>query len=113
MNSVSLKLKKELRTALTFATADTVKSITTTANGFLRFLIVELPNFTTAATAVLTVVNSDGLTVYTSAALAENTQHNLVINDGYVPMGGSVMFTLTLNDVAGGAHTAYLTAYVR
>lgn len=112
-NPVDLKLKKSERATLSCVTADTSKSVTVDMNGFLRFIILELPNFTTAASAIITVVNKDGKTIYTSASLAENTQHNLLINDGYVPLQKGDTITITLNAQSGGAHDMALTYYVR
>lgn len=113
MNKISLRVFKGARKVLTYAAADTVKSTTYDINGFLRFLIVEMPNFTTAATGVLTILNSDGNTLYTSVAIAENGTSNVIIADGYVPLTGETTFTLTLNAGAGGDHSVYITPYVR
>lgn len=113
MNKIAVKLFKGARKILTYAAADTVKSVTYDINGFLRFIIVEMPNFTTAASGVLTILNSDGNTLYTSVAIAENGTSNIIISDGYVPLTGETTFTLTLNAGAGGAHSAYITPYVR
>jgi len=112
-NPVDLKLKKSTRATLACVTATTSKSVTVDMNGFLRFMILELPDFTTAATAIITVVNIDSVTIYTSASLAKNTQHNIVINDGYIPIQKGDTITVTLNAQAGGAHNMYLTYYVR
>jgi len=113
MNQVAVKVFKGERKALTYAVADTVKSVTYAMNGFLRFVIVEMPNFTTAATGVLTILTYDGNTLYTSVAIAANGTTNIIIGDGYVPLTGETTFTLTLNAGAGGAHSAYITPYVR
>ncbi len=112
-NPVDLKLKKSARATLACVTATTSKTVTVDVNGFLRFIVLELPNFTTAATVIVTVVNGDSLTLYTSGSLAENAQHNIVIADGYVPVMKGDSIVMTLNAQAGGSHSMYLTYYVR
>lgn len=113
--NVAVKLQGIPKQTLTFDTADTVQYFDAEkCNGFLRFLIVSLPNFTTAATAILTITDADSYVIYCSDILTENAQHNIPIEDGLVPLVGTNRFTLTLNAGAGGDdEIAYVKAYYR
>ena len=113
-NPVSIRLKNTTELTFAFNTADSVKSVTVIANGFLRFLRLTLPDFTTAATATFSITDSFGDEIFTQGGLAKNIQHNIIIDDGVVPLTGTVTFTLTLNAAAGGdAENATAVGYIR
>jgi hypothetical protein len=94
----------------TYATSDLAKSALISENGVMIGYTAVLPNFTTAATAVLTILDDDGYTVYTGSSKSKNATS--VTMGLTIPMGIGYTATLTLNDVAGGAFTAVIKLYV-
>ena len=88
---------------LTFADADTVKSALPRVEGLLWQITVVLPNFATAATAVLTITDKDGYNIYTSGSLAKNgTRQCFAPTSTFpVPIDSGCTFALTLNAGAG------------
>ena len=108
------RIHREVMT-LTFATADTVMSALPRVEGLLWQITVVLPNFTTAATAILTITDKDGYNIYTSGSLAKNGTHlcRTPTSTFPVPIDSGCTFTLTLNDQAGGAHVAEVVAWVK
>jgi hypothetical protein len=102
-----------VKNTFTYATGDTAKTQTISENGFIRSIVYVLPNFTTAATGVLTIKDTDGNTLYTSAAINDNNlSAPQLVSSLVIPVDYGYTATLTLNDVAGGAHTGYVNLYI-
>ena len=97
--------------SMVYGTIDTVKTKLSAENGIMIGYTVVLPNFTTAATAVLTIIDNDGYTVYTGDA--KNKNATSVVMGLTVPMGSGYVITLTLNAQSGGAATAVVKTYIK
>lgn len=100
----------EIKETLTYAAGDSAKSTTLFENGIMIGYTLVQPNYTTAVSGILTIKDKDSYTVYTGDSKAENT--TAVVMGLTIPMGREYTATLTLNDVAGGAHTATLKLYI-
>ncbi|MFH2075547.1 MAG: hypothetical protein ABIJ57_09410 [Pseudomonadota bacterium] len=113
-NPVSLKLKETERLTFAFMAADTVNTYNLDVQGMLRMIILELPDFTTGSpTCTVQIKNKKSLVVWSVAGLAENTQHNLLIEDGLCPVGVDSDLVLTLSGAAGGTNLAFVTLFLR
>jgi hypothetical protein len=95
---------------MAFGTTDSHKSASISENGVMIGYTVVLPNFATAATGVLTILDDDGYTVYTGSA--QNKNATSVVMGLTVPMGENYTATITLNAGAGSALTVVLKLYV-
>ena len=60
-------------TTITIASGNTTGNFTFQAEGFLRGIAYTLNNNTNNVTSVITIVDDQNVTIYTSAALNENT----------------------------------------
>lgn len=103
----------------TFDATETVKSVKLSNNGFIKFLVFDLPNFTNAITGVVTILDKDGYTLYTSGSLAENAIATAGASIGAAVTGGipvdyNYTMILTLSGAAGGTGgTAVVKAYIQ
>ncbi len=103
---------ERIKETLAYVTADTVKSCTLYENGFIRAVVLTLPNFTTAA-SVSTIVykDVDGDTISTdSTGYAENTTH--LISSLAIPVSAGSTVSVTLNAASGGAHNATIKFFI-
>lgn len=102
---------EEAKRTLTYAAGDTAKSATITeANGIMIGYALVQPNYTTAASGILTILDKDSYTVYTGDS--KNDNGTVVVMGLTVPIADGYTATLTLNDVAGGAHSAVVKLYI-
>jgi hypothetical protein len=101
---------------MTFLTGETAHSTKPGLEGLLYQISLVLPNFVTAATAVLTITDVDGYTIYTSSSQNVNGTRLLFTATSTfpVPIDGACTFTLTLNTGAGspGGLIADVVAWV-
>ena len=88
------------RQGLIFGALDTAKSFSLTGyNGLIHELDVQIPDFTNAVTATVTLTRSNGVDVYTSEALAKNADHVIMMDRAIV---GTEALTVTLSGAPGG-----------
>ena len=92
-----------------YGATGTVCTIPSDVNGWINKMIVIMPAFATnTPTAVFTIVDPDGITVYTSSALASGSTTPLgdligSADYGEVPIGNHPWsITSTLSGAAGG-----------
>lgn len=88
---------------LVFAAADTVKTFTVSQNGYLTDFSMTIPNFTTAASLVVTINDKDSRLWYTSASINDNQSINTHPTNR-IPVDIGWVVTVTLNAASGGAH---------
>lgn len=88
--------------SLVYGATDTVKTMTIYQKGDITDFLITIPDFTTAATLVLTVKDKDSRTWYTSSALSKNQTNLRVTPTAKIPIFGEAVVTATLNAVAGG-----------
>ena len=101
----------KVKQSLVFAAADTVKSGKICENGLINSIVLVLPDFATAATAVLTVKDSDGYTIYTSSG--QTVDDTKLLNELAIPCEMNSSYDLTLNAGAGvGGGTATVIIYI-
>ncbi len=79
-------------TIATLPKLTTAKSFSVRANGRLEHIYVVTGVYDAADTVVLTVLDDNGVTLYTSASLAESTTHKLDVS---VLVAGQLTLTLT------------------
>ena len=106
---------EEIKKTLTYtALLDTLSEtiVDNGSDGVLLGYTLVLPNFTTAVSAILTIKDRDGYTVYTGDAKNENVTSTVINMSGLCPFGRSYVATVTLNAAAGGTHVAVLKLYV-
>lgn len=93
-----------------FLAAEQIRSYTLYANALTHTLVVVLPTFTTAATAVISVENSDGNEIYATSSLTEGGTHVVAIEKPFI---GKHKIIITLNAASGGTHTVKITWYLQ
>lgn len=113
--SSHLKLHRSLartpKTALAFGASDTVKSFTLEIAALTHTIIVIIPNWTNAVTAVLSIENADSDEVFSSGPLFEDSTHDIITE---VPLIGLNTIKLTLSGAPGGSGgTANVTVYIQ
>ena len=105
-------LIKTERTALVFASGETVKSFTILTWAKITRIIFEMPSFAGAVvTGVVSIENSDGKEIYASAAGAENNTHVYSPDPG-VPLVETNTVKVTLNTDPLSDGTCYVTMYI-
>lgn len=92
-------LEKVPENSQVFAATGQVKSYSLSATAFTHTIIVIVPAFTNAITAILSIENTDGHEIYASGALAKGTTHVLAVEK---PLVGDNTVKLTLSGDAGG-----------
>jgi hypothetical protein len=97
-----------------FGAADTTITQKIDANGFIKALAVQTPNFTNDVTAILTILDplvpltGESVTLYTGSAIARNTKDPITGADitaaerGDIPVDDKYTATITLSGVPGG-----------
>ncbi len=89
------------KSELAFGATDTVKIFSLTGyNGVIHELDRDIPNFTNAVTATVTLTRSNGVESYILAGLAKNTKHVIMMDRAIV---GSETIAVTLSGAPGGA----------
>jgi hypothetical protein len=108
------KMLRSQRKGLAFTSTSTTNSYTLQCNGQTNMVLVEMPNFTNAITATLTVSDENGVTIMTKAAIAENANTMLDATDDFdKAMAGTYTVLITLSGAAGGTGgTVYTTFYL-
>ena len=102
----------EAKRTLTYAATDTAKSSTITeAEGIVLGYTLVLPQ-TSAASAILTIKDRDGYTVYTGDAKNDNGTSVVITMTGLCPIGYSYTITLTFNAQVGDAYTPVVKLYI-
>lgn len=102
-----------------FDAATTVLTQEVQENGFCSVIIADVPNFTNAINATLTVKDRRGYTLFTSVALARNVVTNIgdtitAADFGDIPIDNRYTLTVTLSGAAGGAGgTVKVMLYIR
>lgn len=103
-----------------FAATGTVIDIPSDVNGWIAKMIVVTPDFTNAVTSTITITDPNGIVVYTSSALNENTTTALgdligTAKTGEIPIGDHPWkVTCTLSGVAGvGGGTVKCAVYLK
>ena len=86
-------------------------SATIEENGFIKAYVLVLPNFTTAASAILSIIDTDGHILYTGDSKNKNATY--VVTGLDIPMGYGYTAKLTLNAASGGAHDAIVKLYIK
>ncbi len=76
-------------------------------NGWVNLLLVDVPNFTNAITATVTIKDPDGYSLWTKAAIAKNAVAKYGAGPdaavyGSYPIGYDYTITVTLSGAAGG-----------
>jgi ABC-type uncharacterized transport system permease subunit len=88
-------------------------------NGWLQLFKVDLPNFSNSITAVLTIVDRNGYTLYTSGSLTKNQVTTVgdsitAAELGAIPVDYRYTFILTLSGAAGGTGgSAKVALYIK
>jgi hypothetical protein len=103
------------RTAVAIAAAGTTFDVTTSRlNNWATRYVVECPNMTGNGTTTVSIIDADGVTVFTGSAHAENATYSVEIAVAARPKGleliGVYTIRLTLSIAAGGSGA---TAYIR
>jgi len=99
-----------------YGATGTVVTHSSDVSGWINKMIVTVPNFTNAPTATITIIDPESITVYTSAALVNNSTTPLgdligSADFGEVPIGNHPWkITCTLSGVAGGTGGTVLVA---
>lgn len=110
INRINQSLYKSARRELAFVSGDTVKSFTLDATAITYSLVVEIPNFAGASvTAVCSIENSDGVEIYASDALDENST-NVIKTERPLVGVSTVKITLSADPLSSGS--CYVTIYV-
>ena len=106
------KLVKTARTTVSITTSVLIYEVQTiTISGKVTRIILEMPSLTAdAVTAVLSITNSDGTTIYESSACGESDTH-ILSPDPAIPLVGTNTVILTTNKAPGGSGTAAVTFY--
>ena len=106
------KLVKTAKTNVAITSAVLIYSIQSiTISAKLTRIILVMPALTAdAVTAVLSITNSDGITIYESSACGESDTHIIALDPG-VPFVGTNTVILTTNKAPGGTGTASVTMY--
>ena len=100
------------RDILAFGAADTTKTFTFSESGFIKSIIMVLPNFTTAASVTqIDFYDDEGNNYYTNST-GWNDNATRLISSLSIPVHYSYSMKVTLNDVAGGAHNAVIKAHI-
>lgn len=89
----------------TFDTAITIFPYSNLGARATRY-ILECPNMTGNGTTTLSIIDANGVTVYSGAAHEENANYSIPID---VELVGAYTIRLTLSVAAGDATTAYIT----
>lgn len=91
---------------------ETTKTFTLNECGFIKAIVLVLPNFTTATeVSTLEVYDKDDHLIYTnSTAWAENTTH--LITSISVPVNYGYYIKLTLDGASGGSHNITIKTYI-
>ena len=108
------KYRRVYKTApktLVFGASDTVKSLSFNGNCFLNMLKIIIPNWADPVTLTLTITDSDGDVIYTSEALAANTNNIISGLLETIPLWGECTFTFTLSAVPNSTDDVVATAY--
>ncbi|MCK4788127.1 MAG: hypothetical protein KAV87_30570 [Desulfobacteraceae bacterium] len=104
-------LMKTDRTALAFASGDTVKSFTINANALTHTIVLEMSGFSGAnPTATLSVENSDSVEIYSNSGMAENADHVMAAEK---PLVGDNTIKVTLSEDPLSDGTAHVSLYLR
>jgi len=104
-------LHKTDRQPLAFATGDTVKSFTISANALTHTLVVEIPTFSGAVvTAICSIENSDSKEIYASSSLSEGST-NVIATEKPLVGENTVKITLSTDPLSSG--TCYVAMYLR
>lgn len=91
---------KRLKKTFTFgATGTTSTDQSIPVEGIIRSMTVDVPNFTNAITAAVTLEDSDALVYFDSGNLAKNTLHQVSCGVG---LDGSGNLCVDISGVAGG-----------
>ncbi len=77
----------------------TVGSFTIHAWALTHTIVLVLPDWTNAVTAIISIENSDGNEIYASSSLAESSTHILSTEK---PLVGTNTIKITLSGVPGG-----------
>ncbi len=102
----------QIKRTLNFTSLLTEMSFDIDANGIIIDYVLVLPNFTTAATANLSIQNADGYVHYLSTDnFAENGTR--LKNAVEIPVDYGHKGKLVLNAAAGGSHTAIVYLYIK
>ena len=90
-----------IKKTLSFGAAENNKSCTFYDNGFIKSIVLTLPDFATAASATkVEVLDDDGDTIYSNTTgWLEDATH--LITSISVPLDKEYTLKVTLNDVAG------------
>jgi hypothetical protein len=74
-------------------------------NGMVKNLHLVVPNFTNVVTVTVTLVDSSGRVLWTSAAKAKNASYNLSIEAEWFDqlVESTLIWTITLSGVPGGS----------
>ena len=107
-------ISKTPRTSVTIAATGTTFDTTVSKyEGVITRYILELPNYTNTVTTTLSILDPNGVTIYSGAAHAQNANYSIPVD---VELDSSQDYTvrLTLSGAAGGSGgTAYFTFYIR
>lgn len=110
ISRINQSLYKSTRRELAFISGDTVKSFTLNATAITYSLVVEIPSFSGATvTAVCSIENSDGVEIYASDALNENSV-NVIKTERPLVGDSTVKITLSADPLSSGS--CYVTIYV-
>ncbi len=94
-----------------FETADQVLTFKCAHIGYLTDFLLVIPNFTTAASLIVTINDKDTYLIYTSASINDN-QTVLTHLTNKLAVGIDDVIKLTLNAASGGAHTVVSKLYI-
>jgi len=110
ISRINQSLYKSTRRELAFISGDTVKSFTLNATAITYSLVVEIPSFSGATvTAVCSIENSDGVEIYASDALNENSV-NVIKTERPLVGDSTIKITLSADPLSSGS--CYVTIYV-
>lgn len=88
--------------AITIGAAETTGNFTILGNALVHTITVQIPDWTNTVTLTLTIADVDSVNIYTSSALAQNTNHIITDLKDSIPIWGVNTFTATLSGVPGG-----------
>jgi len=114
LSSSGGKMLRSQRKGLAFTATSLTNSYTLQCNGQMNMALIEMPNFTNAITATLTISDENGVVIMNKASIAENANTMLDATDDFdKAMAGTYTVLITLSGVAGGTGgTVYTTFYL-